>query len=160
MNENDIEMKWNYDPTDTLKLQYMTDITYKQIFLEVTQFINDNNKKNNKRYMEYPKLHLNSNKPKCSNKMKCDQCGNNNSTGSDVCFSLCSIKRREIANELFGNAQRLQCRTESLSTTGKQLFVSDKILTQDSNEYKLNKNWFVNVYSFLKWQQEVVNVLL
>ena len=57
VNENDIDIKSDFDPTKAFSLQYATNITYKQIFLEVTQFINTNNG-TDKKYLEYPKLYL------------------------------------------------------------------------------------------------------
>ena len=140
-------------------------MTYSQIFLEVAKFIHDNNN-TNKPYLEYPKLYLNSNKPKCRDKTNCKQCyhssetnSNSNSNNNNI-FSLCATKRREIANQLFDIAQERQCVTDSLSAITRQLFVSDKVLLNDSSKYELNDNWFVNLYSFLKWQQELTNKLL
>ena len=75
-------------------------------------------------------------------------------------FCLCSTKRREIANRLFHIALQQHCDSASLSTIIKQLFVPDNLLLKDNDGYKLKSNWFVNVYSFLQWQYEVVNVLL
>ena len=163
-NTRNIDMKFDFDPTEAMVLNFTTDITYKQIFVEMMQFIDNNNNHTTGRYLEYPKLYLNNNKPQCNNATKCQQCRDTNSSKNkshnSISFSICAAKRREIANELFIQGRERQCMTNSLSTTAKQLLVSDTVLMQESNEYKLKSNWFVNVYSFLQWQKEVVNVLL
>ena len=127
VNENDLDLKFDFDPTQKITLKFTNDISYKQIFLQVTQFVRNNNNDINGRYLEYPKFYLNDNKPKCNNPTKCKQCsddndskGKNNSK-KNVVYSICSRKRREIANKLFGESQTKHCMTNSLSTTGKQL---------------------------------------
>ena len=36
----------------------------------------------------------------------------------------------------------------------------DQLLLDQSKKFKLQEQWFCNTYAFLKWQQEIVNVLL
>ena len=170
MNEEDIDAKFDFDPTDSMQFSFTTDISYKQIFLEVTRFIknnstNGNNNNINGRYLEYPKFYLNSKTPKCQSTKKCKKCDSgsnriNSKNGINSLFNLCLTKRREMANKLLDNGQEQECMTDSLSTTARQLYTSDKLLIKDSKDYRLNKNWFINVYSFLQWQKQVVNVLL
>ena len=62
VNENDIDVKCDCDPTKSLAINVTTDITFKQIFLEVVKFIEDNNGPNG-RYLEYPKWYLNNKNP-------------------------------------------------------------------------------------------------
>ena len=50
--------------------------------------------------------------------------------------------------------------TDSLNTTIAKLFITDETFIKDSNGYQTHSNWFVKVYSYLQWQQEVVNMLL
>ena len=160
-------MKCDVDPTKTLGLEFTSDVQYKQIFCEVAQFVQRNNNNNTQgqsvQYLQYPKLYLSSTKPKCNNKQHCRQCHNTNyntNNSHDTALSLCRTKRKEIANKLFDGGELRQCMTDSLSTTARQLFVPDKLLINDSNKYQLRVNWFVNVYSFLQWQYQVVNVSL
>ena len=47
-----------------------------------------------------------------------------------------------------------------MSTTVRQLFVPDKLLKNDNNNYTLKPNWFIHLYSFLQWQREAVEVLI
>ena len=161
MNENDIDVKLDFDPTDPtdarISLNFITDITYKQIYLEIARFIHDNNNDNSGRYLEYPKLCLMSNKPKCKKKSMCGQCGENSKNSM---FSVCATKRRQIANQLFIIGKERECMSNSLSRIAKQLLLPDQMLIQESNKYKLNCNWFVKTYSFLKWRQEIAHTLL
>ena len=159
VNENDVEVKFDGDPTETLVLNCASDITYKQIFLEIVQFVHNNNA--NKPFLEYPRLYLNAKNPKCNNDKHCEQCYLNlNSKNTSRAFCLCASKRRQIGNQLFDVGQKRQCVAESLSTTAGKLFIPDKLLIKESNRYSMKINWFANVYSFLQWQQEVVQVLL
>ena len=174
LKEEDSDTKFDIDPTESLILNFTTDITYKQIFLEVTGFINNNtntnyvNNNEARKYLEYPKLYINSNRPNCPDEMKCEQCcqsrdstkNNHNNSNNNFTFCLCVTKRRQIAEQLLNSGHQRQCMTSSLSTTSRQLFVGDKTLMKDSNEYKLNPNWFPKIYSYLKWQYEAVFVLL
>ena len=165
VNEKDIDVKWECDPTEAVSLKFAPNTTWKQVFLEVTQFIDNNNNNTDEKYLEYPKLYLNSNKPKCQDESKCEQCRNNNINASNnynAMFSLClcSTKRREIGNHLFDNAREQQCKTKSVFAVTRKLFLSDKVLIPDSKTYKLYPNWFAKVYSFLVWQQQVVEILL
>ena len=164
--ENDIDVKCEYDPTDTFGLNFATEISYKQIFFQIAQFINHNNdnKNNNKgaRYLEYPKLYLKNNNPKCNDKDNCSQCYNINNSNKNKknVYSLCSTKRSQIGNQLFDIAQQRQCVTVSVVATAKQLCIPDKLLTYDNNSYTIKSNWFTNVYSLLQWQKEAANTLL
>ena len=142
-----------------MALNFASNITYKQILLEVTQFIHENNNDGNGRYLEYPKFYLNSNKPKCKNAKQCQQCCGKK-TNKNMTFSVCATKRRQMGQQLFAESQERECITKSLSTTWKQLFLPDNMLIQESKEYQLNPNWFVNVYSFLQWQKEVITAWL
>ena len=148
-------MKCDHDPTETIALNIAIDVTYKQIFYEIVQFIANNN--TSKRYLKYPEMYLNSNKSKCNNKNACKEC--NNSNNKNV-FSLCLSKRREMGNKLFDTGQLRDCMSDSLERVARQLIASDKMLIKASSEYKLKENWFAKVYSYLKWQQEAVDVLL
>ena len=176
MNEEDSDVKFDVDPTDTMTLKFTTDITYKQIFLEVKQFINNNNnnKNNNSnkingRYLQFPQFYLDSKKPKCKDTKKCAECDSNsmrnysnnkNHNGYNSIFNLCLTKRREMADKLLDIAQAKQCVTDSLTATARPLCAGDILLKRDSMGYKLNPNWFINLYSFLQWQKEAAHALL
>ena len=75
---NDIDVKCEYEPPLSSVLDVAIGVTYKQIFSQVLKFIyknnnidsnnnNDSSKNTNSqpRYLEYPKLYMVSNKPKC-----------------------------------------------------------------------------------------------
>ena len=157
VNESDI-VKIDCDPTKTFTtMDFHTDITYKQIFYETAHFVSVNSAI--KPYLEYPKMYLNSNNPKCDEQTHCLQCCNNSNSNGNI-FSLCQRKRRQIANQLFDMSQQRQCHTDSLSTTARQLCTSDKLLQNDSNGYIVKTNWFIHLYSFLQWQREAVQVLM
>ena len=153
VNENSVDVKCDYDPTHSSSLNIATDVTYKQIFYETAQFIASNNTK--KQRLQYPAMYLNCNPPKCQDTKHCKQCINKMSL-----FGLCLTKRREMGNKLFDTGQLRDCMSDSLERTSRQLVSSDKMLIKANNEYKLHENWFAKVYSFLKWQQEVVDVVL
>ena len=165
VNENEIDVRCDFDPTTAFALNCITDVTYKQIFYETTQFITDNTA--TRPYLWYPKMYLNSNPPKCGENKHCKQCCNTNDTNNTNCistvpamFSLCQTKRRQLGHKLFEFGQIRNCMTDSLSKTARQLLVPDNVLLKDSNEYKLKDNWFVKVYSHVKWHQETTTALL
>ena len=172
MNENNSDIKIDYDPTQTLLMNSSCDVTYKQIFYQTVKFINNNNSKD-KPYLQYPKLFLQCIKVKCNDKNNCIQCynsignddsdSNSNNSSSAVNpghFVLCWTKRREIANQLYDSAREGICVTDSSTTTVAKLLIRDESLIKDSNDYTIHSNWFAKVYSYLKWQQEVINALL
>ena len=105
--------------------------------------------------MTYPRLHLNSKKPKCVDEQNCKQCYDN--TGA---LGLCVTARRDLADKVYNVSQERQCTTDSLCMVTSQLLTNDNLLIKHSNDYKLHANWFAKVYSFLKWQQEAANALL
>ena len=53
-----------------------------------------------------------------------------------------------------------KCVTNASTTTVAKLFLIDESLMNDSNDYKIHSTWFPKVYLFLRWQHEVVNILL
>ena len=112
--------------------------------------------KQNEKYLKYPKLYLQTNKPKCDSK-NCAQC---QSTKGTLNYNICSFKRKEIANELFSQAQQRLFLSDELRRVIVELCMSDKTLIARSTKYILNKNWFVGVYSYLSWQKEMVGILL
>ena len=117
MNENDFDFKVDYDPTQTSSMANINcDLTYKQIFFETLKFVSNNNNPH-KPYLEYPKLYLNSTKPKCDDKIHCKQCYGN----QDVIFCLCSTLRRRIADKLYDCGQQQQCASHALRTTTAKL---------------------------------------
>ena len=174
VNEDGLDTKLDFDPTETMQINFTTNISYKQIFLEVTRFTNINNNNNNYnvsnnnkthgRHLEYPKFYFDSKKPKCEDTTRCKRChGNSNNgenSGFNSLFNLCLTKRREMANKLLDRGQEQECMTDSLSTTARQLYTGDKLLKKDSMTYKTTSNWFINLYSYLQWQREVAHVLL
>ena len=161
--DDDVDLKSNCDPTEKLvSLNINANITFKQIFNEVATFIHSNSHKQ-KQCLEYAKIWLKCNTPKCNENTKCEQCctdKNKNKDSSIKIFDLCVNKRREIAQKLSATAHERCCVTDSLCKTASKLSINDRLLVKDSYEYKLNKNWFVNLYSFLKWYQEVIQILL
>ena len=160
VNGKEIDVKCDCDPTTVLVTNVATDVTFRHIFCETVKFIKHNNTR--KPYLSYPQMYLNSNKPKCKEMNNCKQCSNASNKNNNYILSICARKRREIGNELFDAGQIRNCMSDSnsLSRTARQLMVSDKMLIKDSTEYKLSENWFAKVYSLLKWQQEVISVLL
>ena len=118
VNENDIDVKIDYDPIKTLgTMNFGIGITYTQIFCETAHFLSISN--GTKPYLEYPKMYLNGNKPKCNETRHCLQCyninkNNHKNNNSTTIFSLCQTKRRQIANKLFDMSQQRRCNTESL----------------------------------------------
>ena len=163
VNENNSDIKVDYDPTETLLMNSSCDVTYKQIFYETVQFINNNNNNSqNRPYLQYPKLYLQCINVKCNDKKHCVQCYSSKdcSIVEPGHFVLCATKRRDIANRLYDSAREGNCLTDSSTATVAKLFISDESLMNDSNGYKINSYWFAKVYSFLKWQQELVNILI
>ena len=158
VNENDIDVKCDCDPTKTLAINVTTDLTFKQIFLEVAKFI-ENNNSGDKRYIEYSKLYLNKNNDD-DEKSHINEKDPHDEHDHTTTFNLSLTTRRQIANQLFDIGQERQCITDSLSTTAKRLFIPDHALMRENQEYQLNLNWFAKVYSFLAWQQDVVSVIL
>ena len=143
-----------YNPTtqcDHLSLQFNTQITYKLIHGETLNFI-----KQNEKYLKYPKLYLQTSNPQCHSS-NCAQCQNTKGTFN---YIICSFKRKEIANDLFSQAQQGLFLSDELRKTVAELCMSDKILMDSSAKYILNENWFVGVYSYLSWQKEMVGILL
>ena len=60
---------------------------------------------------------------------------------------------------LFRMGKSRDCLTNSLTKTATALCVNDSLLIYRSeNNFSLVSNWFVKTFSFLKWQQEMVNV--
>ena len=112
--------------------------------------------KQNKKYLSYPKLYFESTKPTC-NSNACIECKSDKGTFK---FSLCSFKRREIANELFFKAKQGLFVSDELNKTVSQLFMSDEVLLDKSGNYTLNENWFASMYSYLSWQKEMVCIVL
>ena len=161
-NENDLNLKCDFDPTQTSNFQSVSNIKYKDIFYQVVEFIDKNNGKygdNKRRYLQYPKLCLDANKPRCSDKEHCKRCYDKITSKNGI-LNLCLTIRRQIAVELLARGQLENCYSDLLYQTASKLCVNDRLFIADSKEYKLNKNWFSNVYSFLIWQQEVVHILL
>ena len=167
--ENNSDIKIDYDPTQKSLMNGNCNVTYKQIFYETVRFIDNNNGKD-RQYLQYPKLHLKSINVKCNDKKRCMQCcnrignddnnNNNNIAVNPGHFALCSTKTRKIATQLYHSVRERKCTTVSSTATVAKLFLSDESLIKDSNSYKIHSYWFAKVYSFLKWQQEVVNILL
>lgn len=148
VNENDIQ---DIDPTNNTqdvlsKLNLCSDITFGQIYSEMIQFIN-----NNKQILKYPKLFIKGKKPKCTDK-HCKQCnnGNNENNNGVRLFSVCEIKRREMADQLFEIGQTRNCLSNSLTETMSRLCINDNILIYRSEKYNLVSNWFCKIFSFLK----------
>ena len=157
VNESNSDVKVDYDPT-----QHINDkcsiTTYKQVFYETTRFINDNNSAD-RAYLQYPKLYFQrKNSIKCGNKQNCKECFNNNRYES--IFGLCLTKRREIGDEMYDNARKQKCITDSLTKTAAKLFMSSELLIKDSSEYTLNLHWFAKLYSFLKCYEERITMSL
>ena len=171
---NDSDIKLDYDPTqhsaiiDAYGYNIDCDMTYSQAFCETQRFINDNNSAD-RPYLQYPKLFLQCNNVKCDDELHCKECGKCSTkenkktytnTSKRSLFGLCLTKRREIADKLYDCAREQNCITDSLTTTAAKLFISSESLIKDSSNYTLNSHWFAKLYSFLKWNQEGVNVLL
>ena len=156
---NDSDVKFDYDPTQSFAVSFCT-ITYQQILYETIAFIGMNND-GDRQYLKYPKLYLQHNNPHCGDKKHCEQCRNHNSDNGFEFdkFVLCLTKRRQVANIIHDSAREGGFMTDSLTTTTAKLFISDDSLRKDSRGYKIHSNWFSKVYSFLKWQQEVINAL-
>ena len=77
----DSSLTSNIDPTQIFNhLQLDPQMTYVRIFGQTMKFIADNNK-----YIDYPKLYMNSKKPKCATK-NCKQCNNKLFSCAIGCF--------------------------------------------------------------------------
>ena len=143
--------------------RFTCDLTYNELFSQTVAFINRNN--DGKPRLRYPKLYLIDKNPKCNYKQGCKQCyGKKNTIASNndtsVKLILCVTKRRQLSDKLCDSGQEQKCMTNSLTTTISKLYLNDKTLIQQSKEYKLQSNWFVKVYSFLRWQQEATKTAL
>ena len=99
VNENDVDVKLDRDPTESLLLNLSCDLPYKQIFFETMKFINDNNT-DKKPHLQYPRLYLNRKKHKCNDKQNCQQCYNKDynqdSNNNNSKFILCCTNEEKL----------------------------------------------------------------
>ena len=128
-----------YDPTQHLRIHgnISSNLTFQRVYKETMLFIKDNNE-----YLDWPKQYLNSKRPKEST------------------FSICEAKRRQMGNLLLDKTKQDPA-SDELNTIITRLFVNDTTLTKISDNYKLvEEDWFSKTFSFLKWQQDMITIVI
>ena len=151
---NDIK-ECEVDPTKTI--EFGGKISFQRIYKEILKFDFENcHLKIDKLWKKYENNTI-CNAGDCRYCRLKDKAQENRQCG-DILF--CDSKRRAMGNQLYRIARERKCITNALRSTVTQMVVNYEMMIDNSKEYQATQNWFINVYSYLTWQQEMIGDLL